>query len=123
MDGKSLLENLSELKESLQDYIEARASYYGMLALEKTVRLLTRFLSAGLLIAVLLLAMLFLSAAGALYIGSLLGRLELGLLVVGGFYLLLAFLIYLLRNRLLSSFVTRSLVNTFFGDEAEGDSP
>jgi hypothetical protein len=121
MDGKSLLENLSELKESLQDYIETRVSYYGMLALEKTVRLLTRFLSAGLLIAVLLLAMLFLSAAGALYIGSLLGRLEFGLLVVGGFYLLLAFLIYLLRNRLLSSFVTRSLVNTFFGDEAEGD--
>lgn len=118
-----MLEHLSELKESLQDYIEARTSYYGLLALEKTVKLVTRLLSGGLLVVVLLVAVLFLSAAAALYIGTLLGSAGLGLLITGGFYLLLGLIVYLFRKRLFSSCVTRILVHELFGDDAEGNSP
>ena len=122
MEGKSLLEHISELKESLQEYVETRASYYGLLALERAVKVLTSMLSGGVVVAILLLALLLFSLAGALALGSLLGRLEYGLLAVGGFYLLLALLVYLLRNSLFSSCVTRSLVKGLFGDDPDKSS-
>lgn len=119
MDGKSLLEHIAGLQDSLRKYLETKLSYYGLLAFEKAAKLLTAFLGNGVIIAALLIALIFLSGAGALYVGSLLGSMELGLLIVGAFFLLLALLMYIFRNRLFGPYIIRSLAEVFFQDDEE----
>lgn len=116
MEGKSLFDQFAELRENLQEYIQARVSYYALLAFEKSSRLLTVLLNAWVVSACILLALLFLSASAAIYLGRLWGALELGLLAVGGFYILLALFFFLFRNRLFGRCVIRSLARMFFGE-------
>lgn len=121
MDGKSLLDHISGLQDSLRKYLETKLSYYGLLAFEKAARLLTAFLGNGVIIATLLIALIFLSGAGAFYIGSLLESMELGLLITGGFYLLLALVLYVFRNRIFGPYIIRSLAEVFFQEDEEAD--
>lgn len=119
MGRKNLLDHIFGLREDLQAYLEARMSYYGLTAFEKAVRLLTTFLGNGVIIVTLLIALIFLSGAGAVYISTLLDSYVLGLLVTGSFYLLLAIILMLFRNRIFSRFVIKSLSDVFFRDDDE----
>jgi hypothetical protein len=119
MDGKSLLEHISGLQESLRKYLETKISYYGLLAFEKAAKLLTAFLGNGVVIAALLVALIFLSGAAALFVGNLLESIEAGLLIVGGFYLLLALILFVFRSRIFGPYVIRSLAEVFFQDDEE----
>lgn len=121
MDGKSLLDHISGLQDSLRKYLETKLSYYGLLAFEKAARLLTAFLGNGVIIATLLIALIFLSGAGAFYLGSLLESMELGLLLTGAFYLLLALVLYIFRNRIFGPYIIRSLAEVFFQEDDEAD--
>lgn len=114
-----MLEHISGLQYSLRKYLETKLSYYGLAAFEKAARLLTALLGNGVVVAVLLIALIFLSGAGALYIGNLLGSMEIGLLITGAFYLLLALLLYIFRNRIFGPFIIRSLAEVFFQDDEE----
>lgn len=117
MDSKSLFEHISGLRESLRKYLETNISYYGLVAFEKAVKLLTTFLGNGVVIVALLIALIFISGAAALYIGTLLNSMELGLLIVGGVFLLLALVLYIFRNRIFGPCVIKSLAEVFFKDE------
>ncbi len=117
MDGKSFFDHISGLRESLQKYFETRVSYYGLVAFEKAVRLLTTYIGNGVVMLALLIALIFLSGAAAIFVGNLLGRMELGLLIIGGFYLLMALILYLLRDRIFAPHVIRSLAEIFFKDD------
>lgn len=119
MDGKSLLEHISGLRDSFQKYLEAKLSYYGLLTFERAARLITSFLGSGFALVALVLALFFLSGAAALYAGRLLGSLEWGLLAVGGVYLLLALVIYVFRTRIFGRCVIRSLAEVFFHEDEE----
>ena len=121
MDGKSLLEHISGLQESLRKYLDTKLSYYGLLAFEKAVRLLTAFLGNGVIIVVLLIALLFLSGAGSVYVGNLLESQVLGLLITGAFYLLLALVLIIFRSRIFGPFIIRSLAEVFFQEDEDAD--
>jgi hypothetical protein len=121
MDGKSLLEHVSGLQDSLRKYLETKLSYYRLLAFEKAARLITAFLGNGVIIVALLIALLFLSGAGAVYIGTLLESQELGLLITGAFYLLLALVLIIFRNKIFGPFIIRSLADVLFQDDDEDD--
>ena len=114
-----MLEHISGLQDSLRKYLETKISYYGLLAFEKAARLLTAFLGNGIVIAVLIIALIFLSLAAALFIGNLLESMEAGLLIVGGFYLLLALILYAFRSRIFGRYVIRSLADVFFQEDEE----
>ena len=121
MDNRSFFDHLSGLRENFERYLETKGSYYGLVVFEKAAKLLTTFLGNGLIIVTLLIALLFLSGALGLYIGSLLQSTELGLLIVGGFYLLLALLLYLFRNRIFGPMVIGSLSDVLFKDDDKKD--
>ncbi len=119
MKGDTLLETISELKVNLQKYLETKVSYYGLLAFEKAVKLLNYFISHGVVMIIFVIALVFLSGAVAIYIGKLIESLELGLLLVGGAYLLFALILYIFRNRIFSPCIIRILLNIFFQKDDE----
>ena len=116
-----MLEHISGLQESLRKYLDTKLSYYGLLAFEKAVRLLTAFLGNGVIIVVLLIALLFLSGAGSVYVGNLLESQVLGLLITGAFYLLLALVLIIFRSRIFGPFIIRSLAEVFFQEDEDAD--
>ena len=117
MEEKSFFENISELKENLQKYLETKVSYYGLVAFEKTVKLVVSLVSSTVTLVVLLLALIFFSGAAGLYFGRLLESYELGLLIIGGFYLLLGFVLYSFRKKIFSRCVIKNLSEVFFHDD------
>ncbi len=123
MDVRALFEHISGLRENLHKYLETKISYYGLIAFEKAVRLLTTFIGNSVIIGAFLIALMFLSGAAALYIGNLLESFELGLLIVGGFFLLLTIILRVFRGRIFGPFIIRSLSDVFFKDDDEQTKP
>ncbi len=119
MDVRALFEHISGLRENLQKYLETRVSYYGVIAFEKAVRLLTTFIGNSVIIGAFLIALMYLSGAAALYIGSLLESYELGMLIVGGFFLLLTIILRVFRGRIFGPFIISALAEVFFKDDDE----
>lgn len=123
MEGKSFFENISELRENLLKFVETKVSYYGLVAFEKSVKLVNSLVSSTIIIVVMLLALIFFSGAAGLYLGKVLESYELGLLIIGGFYLVLGFVLILFRKRIFSRFVIKSMGEVFFhADEDESKS-
>jgi hypothetical protein len=119
MEKHSVLNNISELKENLRIYLETKVAYFGMSALEKTVKLLTVFLSKGFVLLLLCISLLLFSAAASIYIGKLLQSIELGLLIVSGFFLLLGIVFYVFRERIFAPIIIHTLVNVLFQEDEE----
>lgn len=93
-------ENFSDAEHSARSYIESSRELYklkGFKVLMKAVMVFVKIASVGIM---LILAMLFLSISASFWIGSELGETFLGFLIVGGFYLAVGLLIYLLRHSL-----------------------
>lgn len=122
MEGKSFFENISGLREDLLKYLETKASYYGLVAFEKAVKLINSLVSSSIIVLIMLLALVFFSAAAGLYFGHLLESYELGLLIIGGFYLLLGIVFIIFRKKIFSRYIIKSLNEVFFQeDETETD--
>lgn len=122
MEGKSFLENISGLRDNLLKYLETKVSYYGLVAFEKAVKLINSLVSSSIIVLIMLMALVFFSAAAGLYLGHLLESYELGLLIIGGFYLLLGIVFMIFRKKIFSRFIIRSLGEVFFlEDETNPD--
>lgn len=120
MDGKELLAHIAALKDNLQKYLETKISYYGIVAFEKAAKVLSLCISNIMVLMAALLALLFLSGAAAVYLGGVTGSYGLGMLMVGGFYLLLLCIFYFGRRRIFGRAAIRILRNIFLSDEDEG---
>ncbi len=116
MEGKELLARIAALKDNLQKYLETKASYYGIVAFEKAVKVLSLFMANALLMIVGFLALLFMSGAAAIYLGILLESYWLGMLLTGGFYLFLMLIFFVGRKRIFGRMAIRILLNVFFSD-------
>ena len=117
MEGKSFLENISGLRDNLLKYLETKVSYYGLVAFEKAVRLVNSLVSNSIIVLIMLIALVFFSAAAGLYFGHLLESYELGLLIIGGFYLLLGIVFMIFRKKIFSKFIIKSLGEVFFQED------
>ncbi len=112
-----MLEHISGLRDNLQKYLETKMSYYGMLAFERAVRLLSLFMGQVVVMLATLLGLLFLSAALSIYLGELLGSHVYGLLIVGGFFLILALMFFSARRKVFSRWAIKTLMGVFFTDD------
>lgn len=93
-------ENFSEAEATTRSYIESSREFYklkGFKVLMKGVMVFVKIASVGIM---LILALLFLSISAAFWIGNELENTYQGFLIVGGFYLLVGLMIYLLRHGL-----------------------
>ena len=121
MEGKSFFQNISEFRENLLKYVETHVSYYGLVAFEKAVKLVSSLVSSTVTLLLIMLALIFFSGAAGLYFGKLLQSYELGLLIIGGFYLLLGIVFFIFRKKIFSRVVIKSLGEVFFQDDENQD--
>ena len=95
-----LKENYSDAEETARSFIETSRQFYklkGFKVLMKGVMVFVKIASVGI---ALTLALLFLSISAAFWIGSELDNTAYGFLAVGGFYILIGLIMYLLRHSL-----------------------
>lgn len=129
MEENAMNSNFSGIRENLYRYVETRLLYYKLLVLEKASRVITAILSGVVVTLLVFLALILFSGAAAMGLGRAFGQenaqgiLEpnyaLGMLVVGGFYLLLGLILYAVRVRLFSPPIIKSIGKALFEEDEE----
>ncbi|WP_313805846.1 competence protein [Flavobacterium sp.] len=111
-----LKENTEELQEKLKNVVDSNVAYYKLwlfkVATKSTVTTL-KILLVGLF---LTLFLLFASVAFAMFLSDIFQSYSLGFLAVSGIYLLLALLIYLLKDTLFEKSILEKFSKIFFNE-------
>lgn len=119
MDGRKMLEHIAGLKDNIRKYFEAKISYYGVLAFEKAMKLLSVLIANFVIITLGFLALVFFSGAAAIWLGMLLGNTLFGLLIIGGFYFLLAMILFLWRKNIFGRIAIKILTSIFIDEDTK----
>ncbi len=104
------MESTETLKENIEDYIEAKVDLVKLKAANKTGGVIAGIIF-GLVMARLSLFIIILLSFSAVYaISEVTGKTYHGFLIVAGFYILLAVLIIVLREKLITMPIINSLL-------------
>ncbi|MGS2761392.1 phage holin family protein [Sinomicrobium sp. M5D2P9] len=94
MSLHSISENAEGLSKNTQEFVEKIYAYYKLSVFKKLTKGITSMIIFMLVGAMLFGAMLLITFALALFIGTWLDNLALGFLIVGGVYILTALIVY-----------------------------
>lgn len=100
MESKKITENIKDLTGNVKEYLLLQLDLVKLIIAEKASRLLTTLLVVLAMFIIFLFLLTFLSLAFVLWFKDHVGEAYLGALIVAGFYLLLAVLLYLFRTAL-----------------------
>ena len=114
-------EHIKDVKKDFESYLEKRIDLFKLHLVEELSRFTAGFaLKLGIMY-LLLFVLLFISLAGALFLGELLGSYGWGFAIVAGFYLLLVLVFSFLRRTCIERPLIRTFIRMFFpkldGDE------
>ncbi|MEO6961349.1 MAG: phage holin family protein [Puia sp.] len=102
--------SIKSLIEKSQDYLETKIEIAKLKTVDKSSDALSSLVVLMSMIFLGLLCFLFISIALALYLGFLLGSAYTGFLIVGGFYGIVLWILYLLRDKWIKTPVTNLLI-------------
>ncbi len=105
--------NLSEILATVKKLIELRIKIAYNKLMDDISTIVTRVVVLILMVLAGMFVLLFGSISLAFYLGELLDSVYLGFLCVGGIYLLLLFILYLIRNTLTLQTSLRSSLSQF----------
>lgn len=119
MKNTELSESLSELKEVLGRYIDARVDLAKAVFLEKTSKIGTYFLTS--ITAILLIAslLLLLAFAFSYWYGHNYGEIYIGFLIAAGFYLIIGVVILSFRRKVFTDNIIKNVGKIIFSDESD----
>lgn len=105
---------VEELIEKTVDYGKSSLELAKLKALDKTLDVVSTFLSYSIVVVLVISFMLFISLGLALWAGKILGEIYYGFFVVAGFYCVLAILIYFflhkwIKNQIGNAFIKQVL--------------
>ena len=113
-----------KIKEDAKDILQHAADYADTFYKLSLVRLTRKIsdVASGVVNSVLLFfislcIILFLSLAGAWWVGSMLESPAAGFLVVAGFYLLLAVVLVLMKKKVISPFIRNTLIRRIYEEK------
>lgn len=101
MESDSLSSQIKQLIEQLKVYVNLRLDYMRLYVADFLIRFFSGMVLWLVIFLFLFFVLVFGSFAFAFWFGELTGNMALGFLIIAGFYVLLAVLIYLLRKQLL----------------------
>lgn len=116
MPFEKLKENAEEVQENAKAFIESNIAYYRLLGFKIAIKSTTMLLKIFLITICVVMVLLFFSIAGALVLGSALNSNSLGFLIVGGIYLVLGLVIYLVKNKIVERPIIDIFSDIFFDD-------
>lgn len=116
MAFEELKENTDAIQENAKAYIDSSIAYYklwGFKVAMKSTTLMLKFFLIGLC---LMIVLLFISIAGAMALGQLFDSYPLGFLAVAGVYLVLALLLFLVKDKIVEGPILEKFSEIFFND-------
>jgi len=111
--------SLEELLEKIKEYLHTRMELGKLTVIEKGVLLFANLVTDGLVVVFLILAFLFASLAFGFYFSQLLGNTFAGFFIVALFYFIIAFIIYLIKDRYLEKSIINGVIKKIFKKEGE----
>ncbi len=117
MKNRSLVEDISELNDVIQSFVQAKLDLWKIVFLQKITRLGTYLLSTMIIAIVLLVVSVFLTLAFTQWYSNSVGTLSEAYLIASGFYVAVGVIIYLFRKSLFSNMMVRNIASIIFSDE------
>ena len=108
------MEKSGEMYAYMQEYIKLQLEYFKLDAAEKTGKVISSLIVIGIFMLIGGFILMMLSLAAGMYMGKLFGSYPLAFLVLMGFYLLLGIVLFLFRDKWITTPVIRSIINDFF---------
>lgn len=116
MAFEDLKENTEDIQKQTQAYIENSIAYYKLWGFKVAMKSTTVILKFVLIAMSLFLVLLFCSVAGAFAIGEALNSNALGFLIVGGVYLFITGLLFLIKDKVVEGPILEKFSEIFFND-------
>jgi hypothetical protein len=113
-DTEPLLESAGETAEYVREYVKLQVDYFRLDMAERIAKVGSSLFASLAIAALALIALLMLSLGAAFYLGNLWGSYATAFLFVGGFYIVLAILVLLFKERWLTNPMLTSIISAFF---------
>ncbi len=101
---------IESILDKATDYGKTSIELIRLKGIEKTADFISSFLSRLTIILILAIFTLFINIGLAIWIGDLLGKVYYGFFIIALFYALVAFILYLLRYRLLKNPISNYII-------------
>lgn len=112
---------VEELTEHIKEYVNNRVDSLKLSIAERLSNVVADMIAGAVAAVVFLFFLVFVSLAGAYALSLWLDRMYAGFLIVGGFYLLMAMVVWLTRERLIRIPVMNNIIRQLFKEEGEDD--
>jgi len=116
MAFEELKENVEGIQENTKAYIETSLAYYKLWGFKVAMKSTTMILKFFLIAICLMLCLLFISVAGSLALGKIFENYPLGFLCVAGIYLVLALLLFLVKDKIVEGPILEKFSEIFFNE-------
>lgn len=114
------MEETASLKDNVQEFVDTKIDIIKLKAISKGAPMISNII-VGVAMAFLgIFIIMFLSFSAAYAISSATEKPFLGFLIVAGFYILLAVLVVVLKNKLLTTPIMQSLLNSLYYKNGQG---
>ena len=109
-----MFEDLSKIKQEIQEYLEVRLDLLKLHTAENISRILSNTATIAIIGYLLFFILLFLSFSAGYFFATKLHSNELGFLCVAGIYLVLLVIFLILKKRIVERPVIKAIVRLFF---------
>ncbi len=111
-----LKENVEDIQEHAKGYLESSIAYYKLWGFKVAMKSTTLILKFALIAICMMIVLLFMSVAAALAIGALMESYVVGFLIVAGVYLLLAILLFTIKDKIVEGPILEKFSEIFFNE-------
>lgn len=114
---EELKDNIEDIQENAKAYAESTIAYYKLWGFKVAMKSTTLILKFTLIGICLMIVLLFVSVAGALALGEAFGSNVYGFLSVAGIYLILVFLLFLVKDKIVEGPILEKFSEIFFNED------
>ena len=116
MAFEDLKENTENMQEKVVSYVENTVAYYKLRGFKLAMKSTTTVIKFSLILFSLAMVLFFCSVAGALAIGLVFKSYPLGFLTVGGFYVIVSGILFLIKDKIVEGPILEKFSEIFFND-------
>ncbi|WP_396211451.1 competence protein [Flavobacterium sp.] len=116
MAFEELKENTDAIQENAKAYLESSIAYYKLWGFKVAMKSTTLMLKFFLIAVCSMIVLLFISIAGAMALGQLFDSYPIGFLAIAVIYLVLALLLFLVKDKIVEGPILEKFSEIFFND-------
>jgi len=117
MEAQNLKEDAKDILNHASDYAETFYKLSLVRLTKKVSDVASGVVNSVLIFFISLCILLFISFAGAWWLGDIVESRALGFLLIAAFYLLLIFILILMRKKIISPFIRNSLIRKIYEEK------